>query len=163
MPTTRQQSRVPGPTGKHRFRDTGEYADDFKGSILAEYAAGESTFALSKKHDVPMATIVKWINQYGIERGATVSEFAREEIGGALFQLMHTNIQGMIAISEQIINYTEWREKQTAGDLALLFATLNDKTVHLMSSIQTQKRREELDDTYERERTLSDGGEVEDA
>jgi hypothetical protein len=117
-----------------------QYNTEFVAQAMTEYQKGASPFALSKKYKVPMQTIQRWAQQYGFQRGATLSQNAREQIGEKVLQLVMENLDAEIAIVRQTHNQ-EWMDKQGAGDLALMYATIHDKNVHLLSSMQSKMQQ----------------------
>lgn len=111
------------------------YSQEFKGKVLARYVTGASSFALSKEFGITSGTIEKWASDAGIHRGTTISPDAREEIGYLLFEHIKKSLLAMSRVVDLTENQS-WIEKQTAGDLALMYTTVHERTTHLLASLQ---------------------------
>lgn len=111
------------------------YSEEFRYKVLAEYAAGASVFSLSRKHGVSGPTIQSWVDRAGITRGGRLAEDTRQEIGSMVQDYLRENLLAMRAMAKHVQN-PEWLMQQSAEGLALIFSTVHDKTVHLLSSMQ---------------------------
>lgn len=112
-----------------------EYTAEFRAAVLTEYAAGASSFALSRKYGIASGTIERWALKADIQRGSELTERARQDIGSMVTDYLRSNIKAMTAVAEHVAD-KEWLNNQSAEGLALIVSTLHDKTVHLLSSMQ---------------------------
>ena len=121
-----------------------EYSAEFKGQVLAEYAAGASIFALSKKHGVTDTTIRKWALETGVQSGQYITTHeAAQEVGALVFKYMRKNLQALMKIADQVIQDEEWRKAQSAEGLALIATTIHDHTIHMLSSMQANHQAQQ--------------------
>lgn len=128
------------------LRTISTYAPEFKAQIVAEYATGATDYALSKKYKMSRNTIKTWALEAGIERGQQIDDEARSILSRLLFTHLEESIKSMTAVVS-IAQDREWLKAQGAGDLALFFSALNDKTVHLLASLEASNGADTDEDT----------------
>jgi transposase-like protein len=113
------------------------YPPEMRAAVLAALLAGQSVNAVATAYHLSRATVKAWRAAAGFaEHSATVSQEKGEDLGGLVTAYLQ---ESLITLQAQAKHFRDpaWLGKQPAAELAVLHGVLADKTLRILTAIDT--------------------------
>ena len=120
--------RRPEPKAKH--------SPDVRARATAALLVGERPAAVARNLGVPEGTVRSWKHRIKIGKSATLK---KGEFGGLLFEHLKAMLRSLIAQARHLAD-TDLLRKIPAGELAVLFGTLFDRTMRVLEMAPALER-----------------------
>lgn len=104
------------------------YTDEAKAQVLLEWKAGGTYKGLSRKFNIPEATLRGWLKG---QTRAAIAPKEKRSINDLAAELAAESFQAQIAIL-RLAQDRAWLERQDASSLAILFGVNADKLYRLL-------------------------------
>jgi transposase-like protein len=109
-----------------------DHSADTKAAAMAALLQGQSVASVADEYKIPVGTVKSWKSRAkGVAPVATPKR--AEEIGELLTDYLRANLRALQAQATVFAN-TEWLEKQSASDAAVLHGVMTDKAVRLLEA-----------------------------
>lgn len=109
------------------------YSPETKAAVMAALLDGQSVNKVSADYNIPRGTVAGW--SASLERGQTVSNEKKAEIGKLLEQYLIANIEALSA-QAKVFATPEWIALQNASEAAVLHGVMMDKAIRLIEAFQ---------------------------
>ena len=106
------------------------HSSETKARALAALLMGERPAVISRNLGVPEGTVRSWKCRLKKQPDATLKKRGSIAFGELLMEHLETSLHSLIAQSKQMAD-PEWIHRQPAGELAVLFGILFDRTMRV--------------------------------
>lgn len=111
-----------------------KYDETTKTAVMAALLEGQSVSSVARDYEIPKGTVSSWKKTALAGVGGKVTQKENGDVGDLLLNLLRTNIESLIAISEATKD-PEWIKGQDAAELGTFFGIKHDKVVRLVEAL----------------------------
>jgi len=118
------------------------HSDEVRSEALAALLAGQNIPEIAKKYKIPESTVRDLKKKLGSEKFAEVRAKKQEELAELIEGHLHASLKAATELAGQASN-ADWRNKQDADKLGVLYGILTDKAVRILEAAEASSAAEE--------------------
>lgn len=117
-------------------------SDETRGQALAALLAGQGIAEVARKYKLPESTVRDIKRRIGTEEFAEVRAKKEEALAALIEGHLYASLKAATELAGQASN-ANWRDKQDADKLGVLYGILTDKAVRILEAAEASVPSEE--------------------
>jgi hypothetical protein len=118
------------------------HTDETRGQALAALLAGQGVAEVARKYKLPESTVRDIKKSIGSEEFVEVRAKKQEQLASLIEAHLHASLKAATQLAGQASN-ADWRNKQDADKLGVLYGILTDKAVRILEAAESATPAEE--------------------
>jgi hypothetical protein len=119
-----------------------KHSDETKAEALAALMAGQGVSEVAKKYKLPHSTVSGLKKTLSSEQFDEVRRKKQESLAELIEGHLHASLKAATELAGQASN-ADWRNKQDADKLGVLYGILTDKAVRILEAAESATPAEE--------------------
>jgi transposase-like protein len=117
-------------------KSTQRKEDEVRAAIMAALLEGQGVSKVARDLKVSKATVSRIKNTVAPEHLKQLETEKRENIAELMISHLTTSLKAANALAEKAAINQSWFDKQSAGEIAVLYGVLSDKAIRLVEAIE---------------------------
>lgn len=112
-----------------------QHSEETRAQIVAALLAGQGVNEVSRKYNIPKATVSRLKNGLAVEQLEQVETLKKERLTDLIEAHLTQSLKAATGIASKVCDDT-WFAKQNAADIGVLYGILTDKAVRILEAAE---------------------------